>query len=160
MCDNKFHTEPLKELFQDNERFGFIVVDGNGALYGTVAGNSREVLHTFSVDLPNKHRKGGQSSMRFGRIRLEKRQHFVRKVAETATQMFITNDRPNITSIVLAGSADFKNELNQSDIFDKRLQEIVVKIVDVSYGGEMASTKPSNWPPTRSPTSSLSKKRS
>ncbi|CAK4100318.1 unnamed protein product [Aphanomyces euteiches] len=136
MCDNKFHTEPLKELFQDNERFGFIVVDGNGALYGTVAGNSREVLHTFSVDLPNKHRKGGQSSMRFGRIRLEKRQHFVRKVAETATQMFITNDRPNITSIVLAGSADFKNELNQSDIFDKRLQEIVVKIVDVSYGGE------------------------
>ncbi|KAH9101675.1 hypothetical protein AeMF1_021612 [Aphanomyces euteiches] len=136
MCDNKFHTEPLKELLQDNELFGFIVVDGNGALYGTVAGNSREVLHTFSVDLPNKHRKGGQSAMRFGRIRLEKRQHYVRKVAETATQMFITNDRPNVTNIVLAGSADFKNELNQSDIFDKRLQEIVVKIVDVSYGGE------------------------
>ncbi|RHY49722.1 hypothetical protein DYB30_006388 [Aphanomyces astaci] len=136
MCDNKFHTEALGELLQDNDRFGFIIMDGNGALYGTVAGNSREILHKFSVDLPKKHGRGGQSAMRFGRIRLEKRQHYVRKVAETATLMFITNDRPNVTNIVLAGSADFKNELNQSDIFDKRLQEIVVKIVDVSYGGE------------------------
>jgi len=37
---------------------------------------------------------------------------------------------------VLAGSANFKNDLNQSDMFDKRLLNIVVKIVDVSYGGE------------------------
>ncbi|CAK4074117.1 unnamed protein product [Aphanomyces euteiches] len=160
MCDNQFHTGPLKELLQDNERFGFVVVDRHRALYGTVVGETRKILRIFNSNLPYKRCVGGQSATRFGRIRLEQRQHYVRKVAETATQMFITNDRPNVTNIVLAGSADFKNELNQSDIFDKRLQEIVVKIVDVSYGGEMASTKPSNWPPTRSPTSSLSKKRS
>lgn len=136
MCDNKFHTEALGELLQDNDRFGFIIMDGNGALYGTVAGNSREILHKFSVDLPKKHGRGGQSALRFARIRMEKRHNFVRKVAEMATQVFITNDRPNIANLVLAGSADFKNELNGSDMFDKRLLEIVVKIVDVSYGGE------------------------
>jgi len=43
---------------------------------------------------------------------------------------------PNVKGLVLAGSANFKNELSQSDMFDKRLQPIVVKIVDVSYGGE------------------------
>ena len=37
---------------------------------------------------------------------------------------------------MLAGSADFKNELNQSDMFDMRLVAKVLKIVDVSYGGE------------------------
>lgn len=136
MCDNKFHTEALGELLQDNDRFGFIVMDGNGALYGTVAGNTREILHRFSVDLPKKHGRGGQSALRFARLRMEKRHNYVRKVAEIATQMFITNDRPNISNLVLAGSADFKNELNGSDMFDKRLAEIVVKVVDVSYGGE------------------------
>jgi peptide chain release factor subunit 1 len=37
---------------------------------------------------------------------------------------------------VLAGSADFKLKLSQSDLFDPRLLAIVVKLVDVSYGGE------------------------
>ncbi|KAJ0394189.1 hypothetical protein P43SY_003818 [Pythium insidiosum] len=136
MCDNKFHTEALGELLQDNDRFGFIIMDGNGALYGTVAGNTRDILHRFSVDLPKKHGRGGQSALRFARLRMEKRHNYVRKVAEVATQMFITNDRPNVTGLVLAGSADFKNELNGSDMFDKRLADIVVKVVDVSYGGE------------------------
>ena len=38
--------------------------------------------------------------------------------------------------MVLAGSADFKNQLTQSDLFDIRLQPIILMIVDVSYGGE------------------------
>ena len=136
LCDNKFHTEALGELLQDNDRFGFIVMDGNGSLYGAVAGNHREILHRFTVDLPKKHGRGGQSALRFARLRLEKRHNYVRKVAEMATQFFITNDRPNIAGLVLAGSADFKNELNNSDMFDQRLAKIVVKVVDVSYGGE------------------------
>merc|ERR1719506_3700565 len=55
MCDNKFHTESLAELLKDDEKFGFLIMDGNGSLYGTVQGNHREVLHKFSVDLPKKH---------------------------------------------------------------------------------------------------------
>ena len=49
---------------------------------------------------------------------MEKRHNYVRKVAETAVQMYITNDRPNVAGLVLAGSADFKTELSQSDMFD------------------------------------------
>ena len=36
----------------------------------------------------------------------------------------------------MAGSADFKNDLNKTDMFDPRLQVKVVNIVDVSYGFE------------------------
>jgi peptide chain release factor subunit 1 len=39
-----------------------------------------------------------------------------------------------VTGLVLAGSADFKNDLNRTDMFDPRLQTKVVNIVDVSYG--------------------------
>lgn len=97
---------------------------------------------------------------------MEKRHNYVRKVAEVATQLFITNDKPNIAGLILAGSADFKTELSQSDMFDpvsfcffslekwdpilfksrlmilffffypQRLQAKIIKLVDVSYGGE------------------------
>jgi len=112
------------------------VMDGNGALFGTLQGNTREVLHKFTVDLPKKHGRGGQSALRFARLRMEKRHNYVRKVAEVATQLFITNDKPNIAGLILAGSADFKTELSQSDMFDPRLQSKIIKLVDVSYGGE------------------------
>lgn len=41
LCDNKFHTEALQELLESDSKFGFIVMDGNGTLFGTVAGNTR-----------------------------------------------------------------------------------------------------------------------
>lgn len=193
LCDNKFHTEALQELLASDDKFGFIIMDGNGCLYGTLSGNAREVIHKFSVDLPKKHGRGGQSALRFARLRLEKRQNYVTKCAEIATQMFITNDkvwntyrranwfcwqcgasrivcmavryssashpprpgptpsRPtrltalvvalapsqcNVGGIVLAGSADFKVVLSESEKFDPRLAAKVLKTVDVSYGGE------------------------
>jgi len=137
LCDNKFHTEDLNELLMDDEAFGFIIMDGNGCLYGTVRGSSREILHKFNVDLPKKHGRGGQSALRFARLRLEKRHNYVRKVAEMATQLYVTDgQKPNVQGIVLAGSADFKAELMRSDLFDNRLRKIVLKLCDVSYGGE------------------------
>uniref|UniRef100_A0AC35TQZ2 Eukaryotic peptide chain release factor subunit 1 n=1 Tax=Rhabditophanes sp. KR3021 TaxID=114890 RepID=A0AC35TQZ2_9BILA len=136
LCDNKFHTEALVALLCDDNKFGFIIMDGNGSLFGTLTGNTREVLHKFTVDLPKKHGRGGQSAVRFARLRTEKRHNYVRKVAEVAVEMFIKNDKVMVTGLILAGSADFKTELGQSDMFDLRLQSKIIKTVDVSYGGE------------------------
>jgi len=72
-------------------------------------------IKILNILLPGR---GGQSALRFARLRMEKRHNYVRKVAEVAVQMFITNDKPNIAGLVLAGSADFKTELSQSDMFD------------------------------------------
>lgn len=63
--------------------------------------------------------RGGQSALRFARLRMEKRHNYVRKVAETAVQLFISGDKVNVAGLVLAGSADFKTELSQSDMFDQ-----------------------------------------
>lgn len=50
--------------------------------------------------------------------------------------MFITNDKCNVSGLILAGSADFKTELSQSELFDQRLAVKILKVIDVSYGGE------------------------
>lgn len=136
LCDNKFHTEPLNDLLIDDNKFGFIIMDGNGCLFGTLQGNTKEILHKFTVELPKKHGRGGQSALRFARLRMEKRHNYVRKVAEMSVEMFIKNDKVTITGLVLAGSAQFKTDLGCSDMFDQRLQAKIIKTVDISYGGE------------------------
>jgi peptide chain release factor subunit 1 len=69
---------------------------------------------------------------------MEKRHNYVRKTAELATQFYINpaTSQPNVSGLILAGSADFKTELSQSDMFDPRLQAKILNVVDVSYGGE------------------------
>jgi len=135
-CDNKFHTKPLEELLESDDKYGFIVMDGSGCLYGVLSGNTRTVLHKLSVDLPKKHGRGGQSAVRFARLRLEKRHNYLRKCAELAVQFFIANDKPNVSGLILAGLAEFKNDLAETDMFDQRLKRVILDIVDVSYGGE------------------------
>lgn len=88
------------------------------------------------MSLPRKHGRGGQSALRFARLRMEARRNYVRKITELATEIFITNDAVNVAGLILAGSADFKNELQQSDLLDPRLKTKVLCVLDVAYGGE------------------------
>lgn len=138
LCDSRFHTEYLAELLEDDDKFGFLIMDGSGSLFGTVQGNHKEVLHKFDVQLPKKHGRGGQSALRFARLRLEKRHNYIRKVGELATQFFIASDRPNIKALIVAGSAELKSDLTtNTDLFDPRLATILIPpLLDVSYGGE------------------------
>lgn len=136
LCDNKFHTEALQALLASDQKFGFIIMDGNGTLFGTLSGNTREIIHKVSVELPKKHGRGGQSAMRFARLRLEKRHNYVVKIAELSNSLYLTNDKINVSGLILAGSADFKNVLSANDVFDARLQCKILAIVDIAYGGE------------------------
>lgn len=129
--------DPLKEMLVTDKKFGFVIIDGSGTLWATLQGNSKEILQEISVMLPKKHGRGGQSAPRFGRIRLEKRLAYLKKIAEMTTKHFIGADnRLNVEGIILGGSANFKSDLEKGELLDERIQKGVISIVDVSYGGE------------------------
>lgn len=136
-CDSRFHVEAVAALLETHERFGFIITDGKQSLFGTLAGNTRAVLTRFTVELPNKHGRGGQSANRFQNLREEARHNYLRKICETAVSCFIdaSGERPNVSGLILAGSADFKNELRETPLFDQRLRAVVLATLDVAYGG-------------------------
>ena len=137
LCDNKFHTNVLHSLLENEEKIGFIIIDGKGALFGTLMGNRKEVLYKISVQLPKKHGRGGQSSVRFARLRTEKRYNFLKKVVELASQYFINEQgKSSVNGLILAGSADFKNELGELEIFDMRLRTRIIQVLDIAYGGD------------------------
>lgn len=137
MCGKEFNIDALKETMVEHDKFGFIIICGSGTLFGLVCGRSREKLYEYSVDLPKKHGRGGQSAMRFSRLRLEKRHNYVVKVAELAKQYFLKDEKPNIVGLIIGGPADFKGELTAADFFDQKLKDITVKpLLDLSYGGD------------------------
>ena len=110
LCDNKFHTDILLSLLEKDEKTGFIIIDGKGLLIGQLNGNKREILVKLSVSLPKKHGRGGQSAARFGRIRVEKRNLFLKKIAELSSQYFIPDgQKPIIQGLIIGGSSEFKN---------------------------------------------------
>jgi len=131
MCDSRFHVDSVLALFEDDTKYGFVVIDGHGAIFATLQGNVPTILQQMSVDLPKKHGRGGQSSVRFARLRVEKRLAYVKKVCEICTNLFVTNSMSNVEGLILAGHSDLKNEL--SPMLDQRLT--VIKAVDTNYSG-------------------------
>src|SRR5579859_1304307 len=55
LCSNRFFTDPLEEVLHDEPTYGFVVMDGNGVLLGTLSGTARKTAAKATVDLPKKH---------------------------------------------------------------------------------------------------------
>lgn len=132
MCDSKFHVDPLLDQFQDTEIYGFLIIDGSKCVWAKLQGNTKTILHTISVDLPKKHGRGGQSSVRFARLRVEKRCAYVKKVVEITNNVFGEFD-----GYILAGPADFKIEVKNSQLLKPNIGDKVIKLLDTNYGGEV-----------------------
>ena len=135
MCDNIFHTECLHQLFESNDIWGYIVIDGDGCLFGTLCGKDSRVIYEFDVDLPKKHGRGGQSKQRFERLGEEARHNYIRKCCEYSVQFFITDNKPNVRGIFIGGHAMMKERIIKSDLLDQRLKKVVIETFDIQYGG-------------------------
>lgn len=131
-CGSSFFVEHLTKLLTEGVRFGYVVITGKGCLFAKLSANTKEILHSFHVDLPNKHRCGGQSSLRFERLRLEKHHNYLIKVAELCTKYFIAEEVMNVKGLVIAGSADMKDKL--LPLLDKRIT--VSRLIDTPHGME------------------------
>jgi len=134
-CDSCFHTHFLEEMIVDHETFGYIIIDGKETLYATLNGNDKRILNRFSINLPKKHNKGGQSSVRFARLREEAVHNYITKVTELANQTFIQKDQVIVKGLILAGSADMKNSIEKHNKLDYRLVDKIISKIDIAYGG-------------------------
>ena len=137
MCDNRFHTEVFDYLLGDDSNFCFIIIGGEGIDLYLLSGSNKKRIGGFKSQVPAKgSRRGGQSALRFARLRVEKRQYFIKKSSELCNEILLKNEKPIIKNIIIAGPANLKNLLNESSSFDKRLKKIILKIVDTSYIGD------------------------
>lgn len=136
MCDSKFHTENLQYLLDDHDTYGYVIIDGNGCNIVTISGNKITPLCNFEVQLRNETRRGGQSALRFSRLRAEQVKNYVRKVCENMNTSFIKSDKILVSGIVMAGCGSKKDLVYESAILDPRLKDKVIRVLDIQYGKE------------------------
>ena len=123
-------------MLEDAPLYGFIIVDGTEVLYATKKGHHVTTLHRFSEDLPNRHKKGGQSAPRFQRLREERKDAYVSKICELATKLFVRADGciPFISGLIVAGYGTTKNHVESA--LDKQLAKLVIGTIVLSDSGK------------------------
>ena len=145
-CETHFITDFLQKQLMDNandfnaRRYGIIVIDGNGSLFARIdPQQGTTVLKRFQVSLPKKHGRGGQSAMRFDRLRREAIHNYLTKVADSAKSQFLNAQQHglvNVDGFILSGSANLKHDLIKSDLLGSQIQNKILRTIDISYGGD------------------------
>jgi peptide chain release factor subunit 1 len=132
-CDSTFYTEVLEEMLEPDRLYGIIVLDKKEATLAMIKGKKTEILIKLRSSVPGKTRAGGQSALRFSRLREEALEDFFKKVAEEAKKHFT---RKEVLGIIVGGPGLTKQEFLDYDLLDHRIKKKIIGMVDSCYSDE------------------------
>ena len=140
VCDSTFHTEYLEEYLTEKEAYGLVVIDASTAAIAILKGNRLEILKTTASGAYKKHRAGGQSAVRFARLREEAVLRHQKRVADYLKDFFIEKDM-DVKGIIIGGAGPIKDKFAQADFLDSRLSSKILKVVDIGYSADKEGLK-------------------
>lgn len=132
-CDKEFVVEPLKEMADDEETYGMIVMDRREGNIAYLKGKTIIELVNLESQVPGKFRAGGQSAQRFARNRELAAKDFYKKIAEYAQEQFYENK--DIKAVLVGGPGHTKYEFVDGNYLPQSIRQKVVAIKDLSYTG-------------------------
>ena len=86
---SKFELEPLRQMLEVKNIYGLLDLDLSGAWWGFLRGDRVEAAGKSTSGVPDKQRKGGQSSARFQRLRKVAINEFFSRVGNRASEAFL-----------------------------------------------------------------------
>ncbi len=135
-CDSTFFTEPLESMLVDKKYYGLITLDRKEATLGMLAGSRITVLKHFDSLVPSKHHQGGQSSVRFERLIEIAAHEFYKKVADSATTLFL-DDILDIQGILIGGPGATKDFfVKEGYLHHEIAKKVVSPLFDTGYTDE------------------------
>ncbi len=136
ICDNRFHTDHLEENMLEKKTYGLLTIDSGFATVAVLIGTRLEILRSMTSGAPKKHRKGGQSAVRFARIREIAIEDFIKRVADEMKELFIESQKYQIEGLIIGGPGILKERLIRENFLDPRLLNKVIKVFDISYASD------------------------
>lgn len=132
-CDKQFHLDLLRDMLDDKDVYGLIVLDRREADVATLKGKSINRLNNFTSNVPGKTKAGGQSAARYGRLREDAAKEFYKKVAEAVKEEFL--NKQELRGIIVGGPGPTKYEFVDGNFLAQELKKKVIGIKDISYTG-------------------------
>ncbi len=133
-CDKTFVTEPLRQMLENDEVYGLLVIDRQQATIGLLDGKKIEVIRKLTSGVPGKVRAGGQSSQRYHRVTEGLAKEFFRRVAEGMKEIFF--EMPKLKGILVGGPIPTKEEFLEEGELVTKLKEKVMGVKDIGYVDE------------------------
>jgi peptide subunit release factor 1 (eRF1) len=123
-CDNRFHLDEVFALCMNtNEiKYGVILISGSIASFHTLSfGNTKNLLqtnchksYTINPHIRSQHKTGGQSALRFERLRDQTINYFLTKTFENMKKIWIKDNTLSIKGLVIGGPGLLKNNLRET----------------------------------------------
>ena len=137
-CSSKFELEPLQQMLVEKEVYGLIVIDRRESYIGFLRGNRIEPMSGVTSTVPGKQRKGGQSAMRFQRLRLIAINEYYKKVGDRASEIFLAEPDffERFKGVLIGGPTPTKEEFYDGDYLHHELKKRVIGLFDVAYTNE------------------------
>jgi len=134
MCDKNFDLEILRQMLQEKEVFGLVIVDARDAFIALLRGKTIVPLVKTHSHIPGKMKAGGQSAVRFARNReIAVKEHF-KKVADHMKEQFFGMD--GLKGILVGGPGPTKYEFVEGNTITTDLKKKIIGIRDLSYTDE------------------------
>jgi peptide chain release factor subunit 1 len=137
-CSSIFELEPLREMLEEKNVYGLLVLDRREAYWGFLRGNRIEPIAGANSTVPGKQRKGGQSAVRFQRLREIAINEFYTKVGERASAVFLAEKDffERFKGVLIGGPSPTKEEFADGKYLHHELQQRIIGLFDVSYTNE------------------------
>ena len=133
-CDQTFLLDPLKDMVDDKESYGLIVIDNREGNVGILKGTQIIEISRLTSDVPGKTTKGGQSQQRYARIRELAAKDFHKKIAEIANKEFLGME--GLKGIIIGGPGPTKETFFDGGYLNNEVKKKVLGLKDLSYTGE------------------------
>jgi len=133
-CDQEFVLDPLYEMIAEKDVYGLLIVERNEATIGMLRGKHIEVLEHLTSGVPGKTRAGGQSSVRFARLREEAAKQFNERIGEHFNRHFLEIE--NLKGIIVGGPGMTKQVFVDGGYLHYELQKKILGTLDTVYTEE------------------------
>jgi peptide chain release factor subunit 1 len=133
-CDKTFVLEPLKEMLEEKEVYGLVVMDRREADIALLRGKTIVPVTSAKSNVPGKTRAGGQSAARFMRLREDAAKEFYKKIGAMIKDEFLTKD--SLKGIIVGGPGPTKYDFVDGDFITNELKKKIIGIKDLSYTGD------------------------
>lgn len=130
LCDKKFHIEQLLKLYEeDTHLFGIVHITGAKTVYYKATIDELKYQDKITVNLPKKHKKGGQSQNRFQHLREHAIEHYITRINEGINRIYVKDGLPIIEGLIFIGNGEKKDMVH--DVIDRRLKEIFLANITI-----------------------------
>ena len=132
--DKEFIIEPLKEMVEDKNFYGLVVLDRRDATIALLKGKTIVPLAKTHSEVAGKTRAGGQSAPRFQRLREGATKDHYKKVANSMKDQFLFME--GLKGIIIGGPSTTTNDFMNKDYLTGDVKKKIIGVKDLSYTDE------------------------